>query len=253
MDISKKIDSKLKERIREVTEVLESLEIPFLIVGAAARDLFFHYGYNFPIKRATKDVDFGIQVPSWDAFNAATSGLVKIGFEVSNNAQRLFKDDIYPIDVVPFGGVAVDSNLSWPPDGGFNMNVLGFNEALLHAIEFTLCISPILKVKVASPSGLTLMKLIAWTDRAVEKRGKDASDFKYIVESMERAPDLQERLYDENLLVEYDGDTLLICAYLLGADVSNIMCEQSKEILLKLFNDKNLLDYFLNDMGGNAA
>ncbi len=103
MDISTKIDKELKARINEVAVVLQSLDIPFVIVGASARDLFFYYAYDMPVKRATKDVDFAIQVPSWEAFSAATSGLIEIGFEVAKHAHRLSKGDIYPIDVIPLG------------------------------------------------------------------------------------------------------------------------------------------------------
>lgn len=33
-----------------------------LLVGALARDLWLHYGYDIEIKRATEDVDFALAV-----------------------------------------------------------------------------------------------------------------------------------------------------------------------------------------------
>ncbi len=133
------------------------------------------------------------------------------------------------------------------------MNVLGFQEAINDAIEFTLCLEPLLKVNVASPAGLSLMKLIAWTDRVQEKRTRDASDFKFIIESLERSPDMVDRLFDKILLTKYDGDVLQISAHLLGKDVGKIISEPSRSVLTDLYDDKKRLDYLAAEMGKSAA
>jgi predicted nucleotidyltransferase len=249
LDISTKIDKELQARISEVAEVLDALKIPFLVVGASARDLFFHYGYDMPVKRGTKDVDFAIQVPNWEAFGSATDGLIGIGFENTKHAHRLTKDGIYPIDVVPFGAIAENNTLEWPPNYDFQMNVLGFREAIDDAIEFKLCRDPEIKVRVASPAGLSLMKLIAWTDRPAEKRTKDASDLKFIIESLERLPIMSDRIFDIELLDKYEGDLLVISSHVLGEDVGKIISEESRLVLAELYKDNIALDYLAREMG----
>jgi len=41
--------------------------MPYVVVGATARDLVLHYGHGAAIRRATQDVDFAIEVPDWPA------------------------------------------------------------------------------------------------------------------------------------------------------------------------------------------
>ncbi|WP_194727058.1 hypothetical protein [Noviherbaspirillum malthae] len=56
-------------------------------------------------------------------------------FTKGGAAQQLFCDmekysNGYPIDIVPFGGVAQkDGQIAWPPEGDVIMNVAGYEEA----------------------------------------------------------------------------------------------------------------------------
>jgi len=179
--------------------------------------------------------------------------LIDIGFRTTKQAHRLTKGDIYPIDIVPFGAIAENNMIEWPPHFDTKMNVVDFQEALEHALEFSLSYDPVLTIKVASPAGLSLMKLIAWTQCAPELRSKDASDFKYIIESMERLPNMTDRLYDLKLLEKYDANQLLISALLLGEDVARILSHSSSSVINEFSNDQKHLDYFSQKMGKNAS
>lgn len=70
LNISGKIDSDTVALYESVSDAANRLTIPFVVVGASARDIVLHYGHNARIQRATADVDFGIQVPDWSAFEA---------------------------------------------------------------------------------------------------------------------------------------------------------------------------------------
>jgi predicted nucleotidyltransferase len=56
LDISDKLDKELVERYTEVALAMAELNIPFLVVGASARDLFFEYAYGITAPRKTHDL-----------------------------------------------------------------------------------------------------------------------------------------------------------------------------------------------------
>ena len=62
LDVTGKLPSGLVEMYRAVSDSSDGL--PFLIVGAMARDLVLHHGFGAPIERGTRDVDFAIRVAS---------------------------------------------------------------------------------------------------------------------------------------------------------------------------------------------
>ena len=69
LDLSGKIDRVRLLAFEKVSKVANSLGVPFFIIGAAARDLILMNGHNIPTIRATLDIDFGVQVPSWDQYS----------------------------------------------------------------------------------------------------------------------------------------------------------------------------------------
>jgi len=79
-----KIDPKTVEVLRTVNVVLAELEIPYVIIGATARDLVLHFGHGAKIQQATTDVDFAIQVPDWEMFNQLKDRLCEEGFEATS-------------------------------------------------------------------------------------------------------------------------------------------------------------------------
>ena len=62
IDISGKLSPQLVEVYQHVSVAAEALDVRYVVVGAVARDLVLHYGYDAPVERATTDVDFGIRV-----------------------------------------------------------------------------------------------------------------------------------------------------------------------------------------------
>lgn len=64
LNLSKKIDPAIIKIFDLINQVANDLNVSYVIVGATARDLVLHYGFNTAIRRATIDIDFGIQVVS---------------------------------------------------------------------------------------------------------------------------------------------------------------------------------------------
>jgi predicted nucleotidyltransferase len=116
--------------------------------------------------------------------------------------------------------VAFENNtIKWPPSRDIVMNVAGFEEALSSSVSLTL--EDNLTARVASPPGLTLLKLIAWSDRGRETN-KDAADLYRLLTTYADAGNT-DRLYEHEMdLLEAVGfDMELAGAELLGRDVAH--------------------------------
>ena len=70
-----------------------------------ARDLILHHVYGAPIKRATDDIDFGMQVGTWEEFNQLKSKLYENGYSEDKQEQRLIDPGGKSVDLVPFGSL----------------------------------------------------------------------------------------------------------------------------------------------------
>ena len=80
MDISAKIDDSIFiELLNCVSMVAVELDTPFFVVGATARDMILWYGFDIRPGRATKDVDFGFMVSSWEEYDRLKAALTATG------------------------------------------------------------------------------------------------------------------------------------------------------------------------------
>lgn len=164
------------EVLSAVDSAARNLAIGYFVAGATARDIVLLNVFGFDTIRATRDIDLAVHVSGWDQFEALKKRLVDSHrFSLANGAaQRLYYTSIYPVDLVPFGGVVENGgNINWPPDRAVAMNVTGYNEALdtILIVE----VQPGILVPVASLAGLAMLKIFAWVDRGHRDR-KDAQD-----------------------------------------------------------------------------
>ncbi len=224
LNISTKIDGYTVALFDQLDQVINKLGLPYVVVGATARDLVLHHGYGAEIERATKDVDFAIEVADWAAFEAIKQSLVAQGFTLTKAPQRLIGPKEEIIDIVPFGSIEdPPATISWPPDGKVVMEVLGFHEAVEHAQWVRIRDKPVLDIPVVSPPGLAILKLIAWVDRSSDLRRKDALDLAYLLASYEAIPAIQDAVYDDMQIMEqYGFDQALAAAHFLGGHARSI-------------------------------
>jgi len=253
LNVSGKLDKNTVAVYQSIAEVAQQLNVPFLIVGASARDLVLHYGHNAEIARATRDIDFAIEVANWEAFQQVKSTLIARGFTDSGYQHRVISPQGIPLDIVPFGVLEnANGKIEWPPGQAFEMLVQGFQEALDNAETVIIQDSPEVKVPVATPSGMALLKLIAWLDREVEKRAKDATDFLYLCETYEKIPAVSDKLYSNETLMEaYDWDLSLAAAHQLGQDARNIAKVRTANTIHTLLNNDHhalTVDRLINEM-----
>lgn len=236
LNLSGKIDPQTVAIFETVGRILAELRVPYVVVGATARDLVMHLGHGAKLRSVTKDVDFAIEVPSWSAFNAVKDRLCEEGFSITNIQHRLLSPEKMEVDIVPFGqledGVA---SIAWPPKGDVVMSVLGFQEACNNAEWVRIQESPELDIPVVTPSGMVLLKLIAWTDRTRELRMKDAQDIAYLFESYEEIPEVRDALFNAVQMMEkYEWNQTLGSTHLLGEHASRIASKDTRAMISRL-------------------
>ena len=240
LDLSGKIDRARLLAFEKVSKVADSLCIPFFLIGAAARDLILVNGHNIPTIRATLDIDFGVQVPSWDQYLKLKQGLVETGeFTETEDVQRVMFLSSLRIDLIPFGPIAdKTSMIKWPPSQEIVMSVLGFEESFRHSQTVRLSSNPKLDIKIVTLAGLAAMKIISWKDRYPE-RDRDASDLALIIRNYTDAGNV-ERIFDEalDLVDSEDFDYVSVGARLLGRDIAVILSTDAKAIVLEILNNE---------------
>jgi len=213
-----KIDKKSVTILSEIDRITDKLQLPYFIVGATARDILLQHAHDIHSTRATVDIDIGVLVSDWNQFQALKQALVGTGkFNSTRQTQRLMYGDEFPVDIVPFGGIAQgEDSISWPPDYENEMSIAGFRECYQHAISVIASKKPELVVKVVSLAGLAIMKIVSWDDSS-ERRGKDAADLFIIIRNYIAAGNVDRFFQEEgDILREEDSDYDLSSAHFWG-------------------------------------
>lgn len=173
----------LKDLLQALSSFFASKNVSFYVIGATARDIIMRQLLDQESARHTQDLDIAIAISEWDKFEEISLEIAQLkDFEKSIHQKQRFhfcKD--YELDLVPFGAIAKDDgNIYWPPEEEFRMSVKGFDEALKDFMIIK--IDDEFEIRVASLSGLFLLKLNAWIDRNIST-SKDAEDLCYIIEN----------------------------------------------------------------------
>ena len=130
------------EVLRLVEAACRTVGVPWMLVGALARDVHLVEMAGVPSGRATIDVDVAVAVESWSAFNELKNLLINSGnFAADRNAHRVLgiADELVgrQLDIMPFGrGIeGPRAVIRWPSDITMVMSVAGFAEVLASSIE----------------------------------------------------------------------------------------------------------------------
>lgn len=213
-----------------VHRVATGQKCPYVVVGATARDLLLFHVFGIPASRATRDVDFAIAVESWDKFNKMRDALLATKeFSASRAVHRLhLAGTNIPIDLIPFGGVAEDHTIAWPPSRDTVMTVAGFEDAIAASIKIQ--VSPDLTVPVVSLAALTVLKVFAWEDRKTSD--KDALDLYRVISTYADAGN-EDRLYAPAMpYLEKFGHNVGLAGAALAGEDSRLL--SSAAVLIKL-------------------
>jgi len=227
LDLSRNTDlAWVAELARPVQDAADGARL--FIVGAMARELVLVHGFGLHSGRATRDLDFAVRVADWDAYDRIHRNLVTdAGFApVHGKPHRLRSPDGMVVDLLPFGAIErPDRTIAWPPAEDVVMSTLGFVEVASTTIPTTLPGG--VTVDVAGPVGLTLLKLVAWSDRRLTRPGSDAYDLTILLRNYLDAGQ-EDRLYYEaaDLLDDPHFDREVAGAILLGRDIATALGDE---------------------------
>jgi predicted nucleotidyltransferase len=234
-DISTKIDPAIVEVLSCIKDIADKLGIPFFLVGAKARDLFFSLLFDIQTTRATLDIDLGIKVNSWDEVSKLINGILSTSlFSPVNNIKSRFKHNNGTlIDIVPFGMLEKPiGKIQWPTEDAI-MTTNGFEEAYEYSQIIRIRTSPILDIRVCTPPAMVMLKLIAWNEKYPE-RAKDAQDIEFILKQyIDAGNDSRLHGEDKDLLVE-GFDYEKASARILGRDIAKIATAETISVLLEI-------------------
>jgi predicted nucleotidyltransferase len=238
------------EPLKAVAQTANSLSLPYFLAGATARDLVLENIFGRAPGKLTRDLDFGFVLSDWKQFENLKAALMSTGrFKTDRAIQRVLYQHSAGIsvrvDLIPFGGLQEGSQISWPPDNDFVMNVAGFKEALESAIQVQ--VDSDLVVPVTSLPGLIILKLFAWADRKHEKR--DAPDILKILTDYADAGN-EDRLYADELpiLEAAEFDVPIAGARLLGKDARHIASQETSASIARILADPDLKRELLNQL-----
>lgn len=211
--------------LKKLTDYFQSIGSDFYVIGATARDIVLSGIHNQTATRRTADLDIAIAIKDWEKFEHISKDLCKMeGFKKDpEQTQRFIYQNVYDIDIVPFGEIAkADKTIYWPPEEQFAMSVAGFSEVANNTLDVT--IDNEFTIKVASLPGIFILKLTAFNARK-NQTNKDADDLAFIIENyldinIERAAAEHYDIYEvENF------NTFTAGATLLGRDIKSLLGE----------------------------
>lgn len=240
LSIADKIDPTTRFIYDDIAAAANAVGADWLVVGATARDMVYHAAFGLPIKRATADIDFAINIDTWDTFEAITRSLVENhGFSRTKSEHRLdLPDSKLRVDIIPFGAIAdKDGKYRWPNEPEKEISILGFQEALDSAVMCQVSDDPVIVLKVAHPAVLILLKVISWRDRKHFKR-TDAQDVAYAMRYYVDLDGNDMRVYEDPTLYEGDLDMGTIGGRLAGRDLSSLAPGSALDYVRRFIQDE---------------
>lgn len=252
----------LYHTLQALNRCMEQHGLPLYVVGAQARNIAMKLLKGDEPKRRTEDLDVAIAVENWNDFDSICNTLQENHFKRNGMTQKFFYEgehgDIdYEVDVVPFGGVAVDEKICWPPEGNPVMSVKCFQDVMDKAVVVS--IDDAFSIKMAPLCGQFLIKLDAWNDRH-SLTDKDAEDMVFILKNY-----LDAQLQGDNTppnAVAFDDeslDTTIWGAQWLAYDISKSLSTEHLRFYANLAQEElqkeeksTLIYHFMKYYGDTA-
>jgi predicted nucleotidyltransferase len=234
------VDAALYEVLAAFSEAADSVQTPWLVIGATARIMLLENVYGWPPGLGTQDVDFGVQVGDWDHYKQLCDYITKNDvFEAERKpTKRFVSKDNMVFDLVPYGGVEDDKRqVFWPPHNDDVMTVRGFESAGKDAVP--VLVNQKLTVPVISPGGLCALKFFAWEERHTQHPGRDAKDIAYLFKNIGSLYS-PETLFNKYLNAVETADYQIQSAghYQLGCNVAVLMSGDDCRFLISFISEE---------------
>ena len=226
----------LKPVLDTLEQAFNTLGINYYMIGAFARQIRYDQA-GIPY-RATKDIDYAILIGSSNEYQKVKDHLIIHAkyIETRENAFVLISPEGIQVDILPFGEIENDGNVSIIGTGMTSISVDGMKEVFETGTE-EIMIETGNTFKIATLPGIILLKLVAYDDRP-EQRQRDAIDIGNIIMHFFNLNDTI--IYDfHNDLFEQERNLENISAIVIGREMKKI-ANTNKFLLNRLENILNL-------------
>ena len=234
-------NSMLAATLRTLAGCYAEIGAELYVVGATARDIALRMLDVDVQLRGTLDLDVAVSLEQWEQFQRLSEILQCHHFIKAPEQQRfryVGEDGCngYIVDIVPFGGIAVEERVAWPPEGSPVMSVRCFNDVMKAAD--TVRVESGYSFRMASLSGQFLLKLDAWQDRHLQTK-KDADDMVYILQNAYVAYALsRNRLPDEIDLDAEQFNLMVAGAEWIASDLNQILTVSHRRYYAQLLSEE---------------
>jgi predicted nucleotidyltransferase len=198
----------LADVAQPLQEAAAKLDAPLFLMGAAARDVMLLHAYGIKTLRLTEDVDFGVMVNDWAAFDALREALISGGqFEARSKEETIF-------------------------------DCFGMREAMQSGHEVLL--PGDVSLIVPSLPALALLKIMAWQDRKLTHPGRDAGDLMLYLRHYLDCDQYDHAAKDYPELFEAaDYEHEVTSARLLGRDLSQLLSAEAVARVLAIIRPES--------------
>lgn len=231
----------LVETLHALAECYAALNMELYVVGAVARDLALRLLQINDPYRGTLDLDVAVLLADWEQYQQLTETLLNHQFLKAAEKQRFYYVGTtgnyrYMVDIVPFGTIAHQELLAWPPDGHPVMSVRCFDDVMAHAD--TVSVDNALSFRIASLSGQFLIKLDAWSDRHALTK-KDASDMVNILRNVYVAYALSRQALPPEINIEAsEFDVVVAGAEWIASDLCLILSKEHRQFYATMLQNE---------------
>jgi predicted nucleotidyltransferase len=244
----------MAETLQVLAGCYRQLGAEVFVVGAAARDIALRLLDVTNAPRRTMDLDVAVMLQDWNQYERLTSILLQNHFEKAREKQRFYYLGSngrirFEVDIVPFGAIAEDDQVAWPPEGSPVMSVRCFEDVMRAADKVT--VDGAFAFRLASLSGQFLIKLDTWNDRRMKTK-KDAADMAFLLQNVYVA----YALAHDGLPPEVDTNTeqfdvIVAGAEWMAADLKKILSDEHRHFYAEMLRGelaKNEESPLLNDL-----
>lgn len=244
----------MAETLQVLAGCYRQLGAEVFVVGAAARDIALRLLDVTNAPRRTIDLDVAVMLQEWNQYERLTSILLQNHFEKAREKQRFYYLGSngrirFEVDIVPFGAIAEEDQVAWPPEGSPVMSVRCFEDVMRVADKVT--IDGAFAFRLASLSGQFLIKLDTWNDRRMKTK-KDAVDMAFLLQNVYVA----YALAHDGLPPEVDTNTEQFDVIVAGAewmavDLKKILSDEHRHFYAEMLRGeltKNEESPLLNDL-----
>lgn len=244
--------------LAEILQVLAAcygeLQTEVYVVGAVARDMALKLHKIPNIPRGTMDLDVAVALKEWSQFEQLTNKLLQCNFKKAPEKQRFYyrRDGMafdYLVDIVPFGLIAENEKVAWPPDGSPVMLVKSFDDVMNSADKVV--VDNAFSFRMASLSGQFLIKLDTWCDRHQTTR-KDAADMFFILQNVYVAYALSHDGLPQEIGIDAENFDLMVAgAEWIASDLKKILTDTHRKYYSNLLfeeMEKEEESELLNDL-----